>query len=233
VLPLKDNIPTRTFPVLTVGLIAANVLVWLLYENAGGGTAFLASVDEGAYQPCEVEGSCRQIGWDWPVNLFTSMFMHADWLHLGFNMLFLWIFGNNVEDTLGRARFLVFYLVGGIAATGLQTFVTLQFGSERAATIPNLGASGAVAAVLGAYILLHPGAMVLTWIAPIFIFPIPAFLYLGFWFVFELFRGGASLTQPESEGGVAYFAHIGGFAFGFLAIKFFSAERSRPYRPSY
>ncbi len=232
-LPLKDNVPTRVFPVLTVALIVANVLVWLLYEDAGEGRGFVASLNEGAYQPCEVDGSCEQIGYGWPVNLFTSMFMHADWMHLIGNMLFLWIFGNNVEDTLGRIRFVAFYLLGGIAATALQTVVTLGYASEQAAEVPNLGASGAIAAVLGAYVVLHPGGSVLTWIAPIFIFPIPAVLYLGLWFVFQLIEGGYSFTHPEQGGGVAYFAHIGGFAFGFLAIKVFSAGRPRPLRPSY
>ena len=228
--PLKDNVPTRSFPVLTVTLIVANVLVWLVYEDAGQGPGFLASVREGAYQPCEVEGSCNQIGEPWTVNIFTSMFMHGDWMHLIGNMLFLWIFGNNVEDALGRARYIVFYVLGGLAATAAQTFVTLQYGSDREAAIPNLGASGAIAAVLGAYILLHPGGSVLTWIAPIFFIPIPAILYLGLWFVFQLVEGSFSFTHPEAGGGVAYFAHIGGFVFGFLAIRTFSTRRPAPVR---
>jgi len=232
-LPLKDNVPTRTFPILTVALIVANVLVWIFYEHAGEGTAFVASVNEGAYQPCEVERSCRQIGYDWPVNLFTSMFMHGSWVHLLGNMLFLWIFGNNVEDALGRLRFSVFYLAGGVVATAVQSFVTLAYGTTQDGEVPNLGASGAIAGVLGAYIVLHPGGSVLTWIAPIFIFPIPALLYLGLWFLFQLVEGGYSFTHPEQGGGVAYFAHIGGFAFGFLAIKLFAAGRPRPLRPSY
>jgi membrane associated rhomboid family serine protease len=209
------------------------VLVFVLYEKAGQGNGFLASVNEGAYQPCEVENSCRQIGFDWPVNLFTSMFMHGDWSHLIGNLLFLWIFGNNVEDTLGRVRFLLFYVLGGIAATALQTFVTLQYGTEQDATIPNLGASGAIAAILGAYILLHPGGSVLTWIAPIFFVPIPALIYLGLWFVFQLIEGGYSFTHPEAGGGIAYFAHIGGFVFGLLLVKAFQAGRPPPLRPSY
>ena len=226
-LPLKDNVPTRTFPVLTVALIVANVLVWLLYQDAGVGRGFVAAVNEGAYQPCEVEGSCRQVGWDWPVNIWTSMFMHGDWLHLLGNMLFLWIFGNNVEDALGRVRFLVFYALSGLAATALQTFVTLGWGSAEDAVIPNLGASGAIAGVLGAYILLHPGGAVLTWIAPFFLIPVPALLYLGLWFLFQLFEGGMSFVSPQSGGGVAYFAHIGGFVFGFFAIKLFQTGRPR------
>jgi membrane associated rhomboid family serine protease len=233
VLPIKDNVPTRTFPILTVALIAANVLVWILYQDAGQGRGFLASVDDGAYQPCEVEGSCEQIGDPWTTNIFTSMFMHGSWAHLLGNMLFLWIFGNNIEDTLGRIRFIVFYVLGGLAATAAQTFVTLEYGTGPEAMIPNLGASGAIAAVLGAYIVIHPGGRVLTWIAPIFFVPIPALIYLGLWFVFQLVEGGVSFTHPEAGGGVAYFAHIGGFVFGFLAVKFFQAGRPRPLRPSY
>jgi rhomboid family protein len=232
-LPLKDNVPTRHFPILTVALIVANVLVWILYEEAGQGSGFLASVDEGAYQPCEIEDSCPTIGYDWPVNIWTSMFMHGSWAHLIGNMLFLWIFGNNVEDTLGRVRFLVFYALGGLAATALQTFVTLGYGSPEEGTIPNLGASGAIAAVLGAYILLHPGGVVLTWIVPIFFVPIPALFYLGFWFLFQLIEGGVAFVHPQSGGGVAYFAHIGGFLFGVLAVKLFQAGRPPPLRPSY
>jgi membrane associated rhomboid family serine protease len=200
VLPIKDNVPTRSFPVLTVALIAANVLVWILYEDAGQGQGFLASIDEGAYQPCEVEGSCDQIGDNWTTNIFTSMFMHGSWAHLLGNMLFLWIFGNNVEDTLGRIRFILFYVLGGLA---------------------------------GAYILLHPGGRVLTWIAPIFFVPIPAVVYLGLWFLFQLVEGGYSFTHPAAGGGVAYFAHIGGFVFGLLMIKFFQAGRPPPLRPAY
>jgi rhomboid family protein len=229
-LPLKDNVPTRHFPLLTLALIAANVLVWILYQDAGQGAGFIASVDDGAYQPCEVEDSCRQIGDPWTTNIFTSMFMHGSWMHLIGNMLFLWIFGNNVEDTLGHLRFIVFYVAGGLAATALQTFVTLGWGSDAEATIPNLGASGAIAAVLGAYLVLHPGGTVLTWIAPIFFIPVPAILYLGFWFVFQLIEGGAEFLYPSEGGGVAFFAHIGGFVFGFLAVKPFATGRPRPVR---
>jgi rhomboid family protein len=233
VLPLKDNVPTRRFAILTVALIAANVLVFLLYQDAGEGRGFVSSLREGAYQPCEVEGSCRQIGADWPVNLFTSMFMHAGWAHLLGNMLFLWIFGNNVEDTLGRVRFIAFYILGGIAATATQTFVTLAYGTERDAILPNLGASGAIAAVLGAYFLLVPRGKVLTFVLPFFFFEIPAAIFLGIYFVYQLVIGGYSFVHPETGGGVAYFAHLGGIAFGLLTVKFFAAGRPRPLRPSY
>ncbi|MDQ5821887.1 MAG: rhomboid family intramembrane serine protease [Actinomycetota bacterium] len=225
-LPIKDNIPTRTRPVLTVTLIAINVAVWVFYQLP----QLQNSVDEYAYHPCEFEHSCEIVGADWLVTAFTSMFMHGSWLHLLGNMLFLWIFGNNVEDRLGRVKFILFYVGGGLAATALQTFVTLQYGSDASGTIPNLGASGAIAAVLGGYILLHPMGRVLTWIAPIFFIPIPAFLYLGLWFVFQALEGGISFTHPDADGGVAYFAHIGGFVFGFLTIRLFGPRRYEPPR---
>ena len=232
-LPIKDNVPTRRAPVLTVALIVANVAVWVLYQESGTEPGLTQSVNELAYHPCEVEDSCRQIGEDWPLTSLTSVFMHGSWAHLLGNMLFLWIFGNNVEDTLGRVRFAVFYLLGGLAATAAQTVVTLQYGTPEEGTIPNVGASGAIAAVLGAYILLHPGGTVLTWIAPIFFVPIPALIYLGLWFVFQLVEGGYAFTHPSEGGGVAYFAHIGGFVFGFLTVKLFGAGRTQPLRPTY
>ena len=235
-LPLKDNVPTRHFPMLSVGLIVANVAVWLLYQDAGAGAGFEASIEELAYQPCEVVDECArgaEVGEDWQVTAFSSMFMHGSWDHLLGNMLFLWIFGNNVEDTLGRARFLVFYLLAGLTATALQTFVTLEYASAGEAAIPNLGASGAISGLLGAYILLYPGGKVLTWIMPIFFFELPAFLYLGFWFLFQLWDGGLSVAHPQAGGGVAYFAHIGGFLFGLLLVKPFSTGRPRKLQPSY
>jgi membrane associated rhomboid family serine protease len=233
VLPLKDNVPTRRFPVVTVALIVANLLVWILWERAGNGTGFQHSVEDGAYFPCEVNDSCIGPGWPWLVTVLTSTFMHAGWDHVLGNMLFLWIFGNNVEDTLGRVRFLVFYLLGGAVATATQTIVTLGFGTQHDSEIPNLGASGAIAAVLGAYFVLIPWGRVLTFILPFFFFELPAMAFLLVWFVFQLLIGGFSFVQPESGGGVAYFAHIGGFAFGALTIKLFATGRPAPLRPSY
>jgi membrane associated rhomboid family serine protease len=232
-IPIKDNVPTRHFPVLTVGLIAANVLVFLVYEDAGTSPGIVAAVNESAYHPCEVEDSCQQVGQDWPVTVFTSMFMHADWGHLIGNMLFLWVFGNNVEDTLGGMRFLLFYVLGGLAATAAQTFVTLQYGTAEDGTIPNLGASGAISAVLGAYFLLVRSGSVLTFVPPFFFFPLPAVLYLGLYFVYQLIIGGYSFVHPESGGGVAYFAHLGGIAFGLLVARLFATGRPGPPRPAY
>jgi membrane associated rhomboid family serine protease len=229
VLPIKDNVPTRSFPLVTVLLIAANFAVWIFYElpDLQGATLELA------YQPCEVNSSCPSntaIGEGWEVTSFTAMFMHGSWLHILGNMLFLWVFGNNVEDSLGKVRYLFFYLLSGYAATGLQTVVTLTAGSPADGAVPNLGASGAVSGVLGAYLVLLPNATVLALLF-FFLLPVPAFLFLGFWFLFQLWEGGFSLVQPEAGGGVAFFAHIGGFVFGLLTVRIFM--RRRPLRPSY
>jgi membrane associated rhomboid family serine protease len=228
VFPLKDNVPTRSFPIMTVLLIAANVAVWILYQLPD----LDASARELAYQPCEVDDSCPRgtaTGEDWHVTSVTSMFMHGGWLHIAGNMLFLWIFGNNVEDTMGKLRFLLFYLLAGFAATALQTVVTLRTAEGAETAIPNLGASGAVSGVLGAYLLLLPMASVLT-IVFYFLLEVPAFLFLGAWFAFQLWQGGLSITHPQEGGGVAFFAHIGGFVFGMLAVYLFAAGR-RPLRP--
>jgi membrane associated rhomboid family serine protease len=233
VLPLKDNVPTRQFPILTVAIIAANALLWITWQDMGANPAFTSSLVDGAFFPCEVEDSCRSHGWSWPLNLFTSMFMHASWEHILGNMLFLWIFGNNVEDTLGRVRFLVFYLAGGVAATAVQSFVTLGYGTAQDADVPNLGASGAIAAVLGAYFILLPQGRVLTLILPFFLFEIPAVAFLGIYFVYQLVIGGYAFVHPEASGGVAYFAHLGGIAFGLITVKLFATGRPRPLRPSY
>ena len=228
-LPLRDSNPTRRAPILTVAIIVANFAVWIGYELQ---TGLAASINELGYHPCEVDSSCGQIGSDWPVTAFTSMFMHGSWAHIIGNMLFLWIFGNNIEDALGHVRFALFYVLGGLAATASQTAVTLGWGSTEDALIPNVGASGAIAAVLGGYILLYPRARVLTWVAPFFLFELPSIAYLGIWFLFQLWAGSASFTTPEAGGGVAYFAHIGGFAFGFALIKLFTGRRPGRPRPS-
>jgi membrane associated rhomboid family serine protease len=165
------------------------------------------------------------------LTIFTSMFTHAGLLHLGGNMLFLWIFGNNVEDSMGPVRFLVFYLLAGIAALALQTAINPN------STTPTLGASGAVAGVLGGYILMYPRARVLTLIF-LFIFftfiELPAFLFLFIWFAQQAIFGAIDLTNPTGGGGVAYFAHIGGFVFGLAAIRLFAKRRSAAYgQPKY
>jgi membrane associated rhomboid family serine protease len=233
-LPLKDNVPTRTFPAVTVGLIVTNAIVWI-WEVTG--TSVQTDVIHYGYYPCKIDGPCLgpalQAEIPWWQEAFSSMFMHGGWEHIIFNMLFLWIFGNNVEDALGRVRFFLWYVAGGLAATVAQTFVTLHFGGVTDASIPNIGASGAIAAVLGAYFVLLPNARVLTAIFFILIFfqDLPAILFLGVWFLFQLWQGGWSLVQPEAGGGVAFFAHVGGFVFGVLTVHL--VAKRRPLRPVY
>jgi len=240
VLPLRDNVPTRTFPFVTIAIIAANAIVWLW--EVGGTTSFEQDVAADGYYPCTVQGPCVpvEVGGHvyahhlpWYEGAFTSMFMHGGWEHILGNMLFLWIFGNNVEDALGKVRFLLWYLAAGLAATAAQTFVTLDFGTTRDASIPNIGASGAIAGVLGAYFLLLPRARVLTVIffGLIFLREIPAIWFLGVWIGLQVWQGGLGLTHPEQGGGVAFFAHIGGFAFGLLTV--FLVAKQKPLRPSY
>ena len=225
-LPLRDNVPTRSRPLVTYALILANVLVWVLYQLPD----LQGSVDELAYHPCELESSCVQIGQDWPLTAVTSMFMHGDWLHLLGNMLFLWIFGNNVEDVMGHVRYLLFYLLAGLAATGLQTAITLASSSEATAEIPNLGASGAISGVLGAYFLILPRARILTVI--VFVLrEIPAWVFLGIYFALQLYDANFQLRHPPEGGGVAVFAHVGGFLFGLLTVYLF--RKRRPLRPAY
>jgi membrane associated rhomboid family serine protease len=164
--------------------------------------------------------------------VFTGMFTHAGLLHLAGNMLFLWIFGNNVEDSMGPVRFLIFYLLAGIAALALQTAI------NPGAVVPTLGASGAIAGVLGGYIVLYPRARVLTLIFLIIFFTfleLPAVLFLFIWFAQQAVFGAVGLTNPSGNGGgVAYFAHVGGFVFGLLAIKLFAKRLSAAYgQPKY
>jgi membrane associated rhomboid family serine protease len=234
VIPLKDNVPTRTFPLVTVAIIVANALVWF-WEV--GGTPVDTDVVHYGYYPCKIEGPCVEpalhASIPWWQEAFSPIFMHGSWEHIIGNMLFLWIFGNNVEDALGKIRFLVWYLAAGLAATAVQTFVTLHFGNARDASVPNIGASGAIAGVLGAYFLLLPRARVLTLIFFGFIFlrEIPAVWFLGVWIGLQIWQGGLGLLHPEQGGGVAFFAHIGGFAFGLVTV--YLVARQRPLRPRY
>jgi membrane associated rhomboid family serine protease len=230
-LPIRDNVPTRTFPVVTVGLIVANAIVWL-WEFTG--TSVAHDVFRFGYYPCSLQGPCVPPAdphhLPWYEGAFTSMFMHASWAHIAGNMLFLWIFGNNIEDALGRVRFLLWYVCAGLAADALQTFVTLHYSSAQGASIPNIGASGAIAGVLGAYFLLLPTARVLTIVFYFFV-EIPAPWFLGIWFLFQILDGGLALKHPEAGGGVAFFAHIGGFLFGVLTV--FLVRKRPPLRPAY
>jgi membrane associated rhomboid family serine protease len=235
VIPLKDDIPTRRTPILTLALIAANVIVYFLVEQglwSLGDVGNERVLEYGAI-PVEITegeevGGVNQAPF-W-VTIFTSMFMHGSLLHLGGNMLFLWIFGNNIEDSMPRLAFLGFYLLGGLAALGLHVL------SDPDSAVPTVGASGAIAAVLGAYARLYPRARVVRVIFIIIFFTVvtlPALLVLGLWFLLQLLP---AFSEPVSGagGGVAYFAHIGGFAFGLIAIKLFAnnihEDYERPHR---
>jgi membrane associated rhomboid family serine protease len=245
VFPLRDNIPTDRFPVVTLILIVLNCIAYVFLQpktgidfNGGGLNqqdlmhyGFIPYEITHPGQHCELlssgqvecgKGVADPIAtWLTP---FTAMFTHAGLLHLGGNMLFLWIFGNNVEDSMGPVRFVIFYLLAGLAASGLQ----ILFGPDS--VTPNLGASGAIAGVLGGYLVLYPRAKVVTLVFLIFLFTIlelPALAFLGIWFVQQLLFGAlTSANTVANGGGVAYWAHVGGFAFGLLLIKVFATRRS-------
>jgi membrane associated rhomboid family serine protease len=253
--PVKDNIPLARFPIVTVALVAINVVVYLLEIRHGGsffgGPTDSVAVRYGAipYELTHPGSHCGLVTLQTPTGAastvacqgqpgvtgtppaqpatwetaFTSMFLHGSFLHIFGNMLFLAIFGPTVEDVMGRVRFPVFYLLGGLVALGTQVLV------DPNSTTPTLGASGAIAAVLGGYIVLYPRARILSLVLIIFFFTIvevPALVLLGFWFVLQLVLGAAGLASPVGSGeGVAYFAHIGGFAYGLLLIRPFVSGR--------
>lgn len=209
-LPLRDANPSSRFPFVTVGLIVINVL-FFLYE------VFFTTIDQAAIQmgfiPFQMTNAFSGAV---AVNIFTSMFLHGGVLHLGGNMLYLWIFGDNIEDIMGPLRFIMFYLLAGIAAT------LAQYAISPNSQIPLIGASGAIAGVLGAYLLRFPKARVLTLITLGWprVIEINALWVLGFWFVLQLFTG--TLSLGSTGGGVAYFAHIGGFVAGVLLVMLFA-----------
>jgi membrane associated rhomboid family serine protease len=240
-IPLADDNPSHSVPWVTYLVLGLNILVFLYQLSLGpAAETFIRSC---AFLPIEfVTGedvgvpTCVQ-----PVHLtiFTAMFMHAGLLHIGSNMLYLWIFGNNVEDSMGALRFLVFYLICGVIAALIQTFFVIQFAPQQA-DIPNVGASGAVAGVLGGYLLLYPHARVRTLIALGFFWTmtrVPALIVLGLWFVLQFLRGIAELGATgatEATGGIAFWAHIGGFVAGLLLVKLFArGERGRRAMPMY
>jgi hypothetical protein len=230
-LPLSDGLPARRFPVVTVALIAANLAVWILYELPD----LEGAVAHASFYPCDVENTCHA-DQPWAISWLTAMFMHASWDHLLGNMLFLAIFGKNVEDAFGRLRYLAFYVAGGFAATALQTAMTLLVGSDLDARVPLLGASGAISAVLGASLVLYPHARIKTLVLVFFV-RIPAWVYLGGWFLYQVIEARYALTTPAAEGsGVAFFAHIGGFVFGWIVARaLLDTRRIRPQstaRPS-
>jgi len=216
VIPLYDRNPTRRFPIVTIGLIVACFIVFgleLTISMGGGDDALEGFFEQWGAVPANVTAAIQAGHWLSPaiLGIFTSMFLHGGWLHIIGNMLYLWIFGNNVEDRMGRLPYLVFYLVGGIVAALAQ--VAIDPSSEA----PLVGASGAIAAALGAYLVLFPGARILSLVFLGFFYQlleVPAVLILGFWFVLQLISGFAALGPQTAQGGVAFFAHIGGFALG-------------------
>ena len=284
-IPLRDNIPSDRFPVVTLTFVVINVLVFLFFQGPSFSLSGTDSVDTktvveygaipyrithpgeecdlakvgitevapGQFQAtpgqesllCEGTPEYRAVAASpqpIPVEdlqqppafltVLTSMFMHGGWLHIVGNMIFLWIFGNNVEDSMGRLRYVFFYLLGGVAAALAQVAI------DPDATVPLVGASGAIAAVLGGYALLYPRARVLTLFFFFFIFfiEVPAMLLLGLWIFTQFLPAVGQLATPDLEGGggVAYWAHIGGFLFGLAAIRLFAQRRSTHYdRPKY
>ncbi len=209
-IPLSDGIPARRFPFVNVAIIVANFCVWIFYELPNLNHA----VYHASFYACSLEGDCHFSTLSWGVSWFTSMFLHGSWDHILGNMLFLAIFGKNVEDAFGHLRYLVFYIAGGFAATALQAAMTLLLSSEAAEAVANLGASGAIAAVLGAYFVLYPNSRVLGLLVVIPI-RLPAWVFLGVWFLYQLVEAFANTTHANG-GGVAFFAHVGGFTFGAL-----------------
>jgi membrane associated rhomboid family serine protease len=272
-IPLKDNIPTERFPVITVAIIAINIAVfiwqWTYPTDPTLSELGVKSIDQSALEygamPYRIthpsEGGDCAIGAinaqgvpgvvcpgtpefteaanrgqtvpldqaPWWVTLFTSMFMHGGLLHIAGNMLFLWVFGNNIEDSMGKLRFVAFYLLAGLIA------VYAQAALETSSTAPTIGASGAVAGVLGGYALLFPAARVITLIFIIFfvtLIEIPALILLSIWFVLQFIPAlGEVAVDVGGSGGVAYFAHVGGFLFGLAAIKLFATRRREPEPP--
>ena len=216
-IPLRDYNPTRRRPLLTWGLIAINLAVYFfLSQNT---VMNQEAIQRYALIPADISAG-RHLD-----TLITSMFLHANLLHVGGNMLFLWIFGNNVEDQLGEIKYLALYFASGIAGSLLQVYL------NPSSPIPNLGASGAISGVLAAYVLYFPGARVLTYIAPIFLVTIRAFVFIGYWILLQAFQ--AFLNIGVTGGGVAFFAHVGGFAMGFvLAFLLRPTSRADPH-PGY
>lgn len=218
-IPLYDTLRSRRFPLVNLLIIGLNVLVFL-YELSLSPAGLDRLTRTWGLVPALLMSRPSQV---W-ITIFTSMFLHGGWFHILSNMWVLFIFGDNVEDRMGGARYLVFYLLSGVAAALMQTFV--QPGSQ----VPTIGASGAIAGVLGAYLILYPRAKVASLVPILFIFTIieiPAFIFLLFWFVSQLFSGWLTL-QGAAGSGVAWWAHVGGFIFGMAAAGLFSPRLSRP-----
>jgi membrane associated rhomboid family serine protease len=226
--PLRDDNPTNIFPVLTISLIAINVLVFM-YQLSLPPKALEVMVYQYGAIPAVIFGSqhlpASIVAIPAWASLFTSMFLHGGFMHLLGNMLYLWIFGNNIEEAMGRIRFIIFYLVTGLAASYAHAL------SNPNSIVPSIGASGAISGVLGAYILLYPRARILTLIFLGFfirLMYIPAGVVLGIWFVLQLLSGSMS---GQNDGGVAFWAHVGGFLAGMLLVPLFKRRDIRLFNP--
>jgi membrane associated rhomboid family serine protease len=211
VLPLSDGLTARRLPIVNIALIVANFAVWLFYEIPH----LQSAVFHASFYPCTLNGSCHGPE-PWELSWITSMFLHGSWDHILGNMLFLAVFGKNVEDAYGSIRYMVFYFAGGFVATLTQSLMTLAFGTVADGRVPSLGASGAIAAVLGAYFVLYPTSRVFGLVA---IFPVTlsAWFFLGAWFLYQFIEANFGLFGAAANGGgVAFFAHVGGFIFGVI-----------------
>lgn len=231
--PLRDENPTELTPFFTLAIIAINVIVWVYVQGAGmSESALYDSVCRYGVIPAELTGrtegylgvqlapgvNCRFGGLRWS-SVLTSMFLHGSWLHLIGNMWFLWVFGNNIEDSMGHLRYLVFYLLAGVAAAAVHIWTAMD------SPVPTIGASGAVSGIMGAYLVLYPRVRIQTlFVILIFIriIPVPAWLVLGQWFVLQFLYGA---TLPTTGGGVAFWAHVGGFVTGVALIKLFEKPK--------
>jgi membrane associated rhomboid family serine protease len=228
-IPVRDDTPRYSTPYVMYFIIALNVVVFLfeLAVDSQGPRALNSLIYEFGVVPRHFERALGVGHVSLPalfLPTLTSMFLHGGWMHLIGNMWFLWIFGDNIEDYLGHAWFLVFYLISGVAAALL--YIVLDPGSN----VPTVGASGAIAGVMGGYFMLYPRARVLTWFPPVFFFHIPAWLMLGYWFILQFLGGAAtSVTESQARGGVAFWAHVGGFLAGIILIKVLP-ERPQRYR---
>lgn len=217
-IPIRDEIPTRRVPLITYSLIVINILVFIFQST------LTSETQEMVYQFALIPAHfTSDLSFGDFTDIFTSMFMHAGLAHIGGNMLYLWIFGDNVEDRMGRGRFVVFYLIGGIVAS------LAHIATNPNSQTPTVGASGAIAAVLGAYLVLYPQSRVLTLI-PLGFFirlsMLPAAIVLGIWFLLQFFQGVLTLGGPD-VGGVAFWAHIGGFVAGVVLAKLFAKPEQR------
>ncbi|HXY69080.1 MAG TPA: rhomboid family intramembrane serine protease [Gemmatimonadales bacterium] len=247
-IPYRDENPTLKTPVVTIAIVAANVLVWLVVQGAGTGVPLARSVCELGLIPGELTGRvaagttfqmgpemfCRVEGARHYAHVVTSMFLHGSWMHIIMNMWFFWIFGNNIEDCMGRVRFVVFYLMCGIAAA------LTQVAMDPASPVPVVGASGAISGVMGAYLVLYPRVRVYT-LVPLGFFlttiALPAWAMLGYWIVLQALNALPELAGAHGNGGVAFWAHIGGFVVGAATIKLFAngayleSRKQNPWAP--